>query len=148
MSKPLSSDVSTVRLYLLRALYLLIFVGQASIQLPILANRGATLSFWQGVGSSMLLALAVVSTIGIRYPLQMLPLLFFEFGWKLVWIIAVFVPRWSAGAIDAATAESAREIMFGAIVPVIIPWRYVIAHYITKPGDRWGAAREVPDASA
>ena len=133
-------EVSTVRLYLLRALYLLLLVGQGSIQLPILMSRGADLSFWQSIGSSMLLALALLSTVGIRYPLQMLPLLLFEFVWKLVWIVAVFLPRWSAGTIDAATAEAAREIMLVAIVPIIIPWRYVIAHYIRKPGDRWRAA--------
>lgn len=33
----------------------------------------------------------------------------------------------------------------GVIVPVVIPWSYVFANYVKKPGDRWGrrAAPEV-----
>ena len=137
----IETGVSTLRLYLLRALYLLMFVGQASIQLPILMSRGGEVSFWQGVGASMLLSMALLSAIGIRYPLQMLPLLFFEFAWKLTWMVAVFLPRWSGGEVDAATMESAKEIMLGIIVPIIIPWRYVFANYVARPGDRWRAVK-------
>jgi len=25
----------------------------------------------------------------------------------------------------------------GIIVPLILPWRYVFANYVKKPGDRW-----------
>jgi hypothetical protein len=70
----------------------------------------------------------------------MLPLLFFEFAWKLVWMIAVYLPRWSAGSVDAVTAEAAVEIMMGIIVPIIIPWRYVFANYVRRRGDRWRSA--------
>ncbi|MBM4194579.1 MAG: hypothetical protein FJ202_09410 [Gemmatimonadetes bacterium] len=129
--------VSTLRVNLLRALYLLLFAGQASIQLPILIGRGTTLSFWQGVGASMLLSLALLSLVGVRYPLQMIPLLLFEFAWKLTWVIAIFLPRWLGGTLDAATAQSAPEIMAGVIVPLVIPWHYVVQNYVRKPGDPW-----------
>ena len=130
-------EVSKLRLYLMRAIYLLIFVGQGTIQWPVLISRGAVVPFWYGIGSTMLGAMALLCALGIRYPLQMLPLLFFELAWKLIWVVAVLLPKWSAGQIDPATAESAPSILMGIIVPLIIPWRYVVANYVKKPGDRW-----------
>jgi len=131
------TEVSKPRLYLLRAIYLLIFVGQGTIQWPLLISRGAAVPFWHGIGSTMLGAMALLCALGIRYPLQMLPLLFFELAWKAIWVVAVLLPKWSAGQIDPATAESAPSILMGIIVPLIIPWRYVVANYVKKPGDRW-----------
>ena len=130
-------EVSTLRLYMLRALYLLMFVGQGTIQWPVLISSGAALPFWRGVGGAMLGAMALVSALGIRYPLQMLPVLLFEFAWKLIWVLAILLPKWSSGQMDPATMESAPSILMGAIVPLIIPWRYVFANYLKKPGDRW-----------
>ena len=131
------TEVSKPRLYLLRAIYLLIFVGQGTIQWPLLISRGAAVPFWHGIGSTMLGAMALLCALGIRYPLQMLPLLFFELAWKAIGVVAVLLPKWSAGQIDPATAESAPSILMGIIVPLIIPWRYVVANYVKKPGDRW-----------
>jgi hypothetical protein len=130
-------EVSTLRLYLMRALYLLMFVGQGTLQWPVLINRGPTIPFWYGVGAAMLGAMALVSALGVRYPLQMVPLLLFEFAWKLVWVLAILLPRWYANQMDPATLEAAPSILMGVIVPLIIPWRYVYANYVKKPGDRW-----------
>ena len=131
-------EVSTFRLYLLRTLYLLIFVGQGSIQLSRFLHHAPGSTFWNGVGSSMLASLALVAALGIRYPLQMLPLLFFEWVWKMIWLLAVALPLWSAHHMDAGTAESVRDCLIGAIiVPIVMPWPYVLANYLKKPGDRW-----------
>ncbi|HEY7233313.1 MAG TPA: hypothetical protein VH539_04145 [Gemmatimonadaceae bacterium] len=137
------TGVSSVRLYLLRALYLLIFVGQGTIQWPALIQRGMVLPFWHGVGAAMLGALALLCALGIRYPLQMLPLMFFELTWKLIWVLAILLPKWSTGQLDPDTAESASAILMGVIVPLIIPWGYVIEHYVKKPGDPWRLSTRV-----
>lgn len=134
------TNVSTLRLYLLRALYLLMFVGQGTLQFPLLVSRAHAVPFWHGIGASMLGAMALVAALGIRYPLQMLPLLLFEFAWKLVWVLAVLLPKWSTNQMDPDTAANAPSILLGVIVPLIIPWRYVIANYVVRPGDRWRAA--------
>jgi len=131
------TEVSTLRLYLLRTLYLLIFVGQSSIQWPAIMHHATTLPFWHGIGSSMLFALALVSALGVRYPLQMLPVLLFELLWKAVWLLAIALPLWLANQMDADTAESAPSILAGLVVPIIIPWRYVFSNYLRKPGDKW-----------
>lgn len=130
-------EVSLFRLYLMRVLYLLMFVGQGSIQWPQIAHASA-LSFWHGVGSSLLFGMALVSALGIRYPLQMLPVLLFELLWKVIWSATVWLPQWSAGQMTADVLESAPSILAGVIiVPIVIPWSYVFANYLKKPGDRW-----------
>jgi hypothetical protein len=133
-----TADVSVVRLYLLRAFYLLIAVGQGYEQLPLLVHHATAWTLWQGVGHSMLGALAALALLGVRYPLQMLPLLFYEFAWKSIWMLSVALPQWVAHHVDASTAENVIAIGVGVILcPLVIPWPYVFANYIKRAGDRW-----------
>jgi hypothetical protein len=39
-----------------------------------------------------LAAISLLALLGIRYPLKMLPLLFFEFLWKAVWVLGWGLP--------------------------------------------------------
>jgi len=129
------TEVSLMRLYAMRALYLLIAVGLAFDIWPQLTHHALTL--WHGVGISLLTAMSVLAVLGIRYPLKMLPLLFFELAWKAIWLIAIALPLWSAHRIDADTAATIPECLMGIIVPIVIPWRYAFATFLRAPGDRW-----------
>jgi hypothetical protein len=131
------SDVSLFRLYLLRALYLLIGLGLGSEIWPGIIEHAKPWSLMQGVANALLGALSALAFLGVPYPLQMLPLLFFELLWKAIWLIAVALPLWRAGQVDAATAETIFACALAIIVPIVLPWRYVLANYVTKPGDRW-----------
>ena len=76
--------------------------------------------------------------MGVRYPLAMLPLLLLPLFYKSVWLIAVAVPLWSAGPIDPVTRELTRVFAMAAVADlVVIPWPYVVAHYVRTPGERW-----------
>ena len=130
-------DVSTFRLYLLRATYLLIAVGLLFTIGPQILHHPTPWSLWYGVGCSLLGAMSILAFLGIRYPLKMLPLLFFELTWKLIWLIAVALPLWSGHQMDADNLETAQNCLMGVIVPIVIPWAYVWAHYVKMPGDRW-----------
>ena len=70
------SDVSTFRLYLLRAMYVFMAVGLAKFKLGPAILHPENLSPQDSVVLSVLGAFALLAVMGIRYPLKMLPLLF------------------------------------------------------------------------
>ncbi len=68
----------------------------------------------------------------------MLPLLLFELVWKSIWLIAIALPLWCAHQLDADALETVRACLMGIVIfPIAIPWPYVLANYVKKPGDRW-----------
>jgi hypothetical protein len=131
------ADVSLFRLYALRGGYLLIAVGLASTIWPLLLNHSPTWPLMNGVVCSLLAGMSVLAALGIRYPLQMLPVLLFELAWKTIWLTTVALPLWSANAIDARAMETVRDCVLAVVLIPLIPWRYVLANYVRKPGDRW-----------
>lgn len=129
------SDVSLTRLYVLRATYLLLAVGVASLVMPSLMNPAPMA---RGVIPSLLGGVGLCALIGLKYPVQMLPLLMFEFVWKTIWLLAYGVPQWSVGQTPMTYSEDFRNIAFGVILmPIVMPWSYVYRHYIRKPAARW-----------
>jgi len=75
--------------------------------------------------------------LGLRYPVQMLPVLIFELVWKAIYLIAFAFPLWSAHQVTAAAAEDIKAVLMVVIFIPLIPWRYVFANYVMKRGDRW-----------
>ena len=130
-------QVSLFRLYLLRALYLLIVVGLGIYVWPSIFQHEKPWNLMEGVETCMLLAFSALSIFGLRYPLQMIPLLLWELIWKIIWLGAIAMPLWLSGQMDASTRACVSEIMFVVIIPFVIPWRYVFLHYVQKQGDRW-----------
>jgi hypothetical protein len=131
------NEVSIFRLYLLRAMYLLLVVGLAFTIWPQLLNHPTPWSLWHGVGCSTLGAVSILALLGIRYPLKMLPILFFELVWKSIWLIAVALPLWLANQMDAENLETTQNCLMGIIIPFVIPWPYVWRHYVRQRGDKW-----------
>jgi hypothetical protein len=129
-------DVPLWRLYVLRAFFAVLAVGEGSAQLPLFFHH-APWSLNSGVAHSFLLALALFSIVGIRYPLQMLPLLIYEVLWKVIWLLGIALPLWLGNQFDADTRKSFSEIAPIVVIVPFIPWRYVYANYVKKPGDGW-----------
>jgi hypothetical protein len=133
------AEVSTLRLYLLRAMYLFIAIGLALTKWPGILNPPANATHMGNVVGSMLGALSLLVLLGTRYPLKMLPLLFFEFLWKAIWVLAFALPLWSGGQLDPATRETLIACLIGLVlVPLVMPWGYVLKQYLQVLGDRWG----------
>lgn len=129
------SEVSLARLYALRAMYLLLVIGGAIVFLPQLIGHEPTA---RGVIPSMLAGVWVLACFGLRYPLQMLPLLLFELAWKTIWLIDYGLPQRMAGVNTAQFTEDFKAIALGPLLLIpIIPWGYVFRHYLKKPGARW-----------
>jgi hypothetical protein len=129
------AGVSLVRLFVLRAAYLLLAVGLGGFIVPdILSHAVAS----RGVIPSLLGAIWALAFLGLRYPLRMLPLLMFEFAWKSIWMIAYGLPQWSAGRLPPTFGEDFFNIGLGVILmPLVIPWGHVWRHYVKAPADRW-----------
>jgi hypothetical protein len=132
------SEVSTFRLWLLRAMYLLIAVGLGITIWPGILAPPDNLSHMASVVRSVLGAVALLALLGLRYPLKMLPLLFFELVWKSTWVLAFGLPLWLEGHLDANTRETLNACLMGVVlVPLVLPWGYVFRHYLKASGDRW-----------
>lgn len=130
-------DISLLRLYLLRALYLLVVVGLGVVVMPGVVHHENSWELNQGVVQCMLAAFWATSILGLRYPLQMLPVLIWELAWKCTWLIVVAIPLWMRGQMDEPTWAVASAVLWVVIIPFVIPWRYVFKNYLQKSGDNW-----------
>jgi len=118
-----AQEVSLVRMYVLRATYLLLVIGLGALIVPDLVGHPV---ISRGVIPSLLGALWVLAFVGLKYPLEMLPLLMFEFAWKFIWMVAYGLPQWSTGQLPPTFADDSFNIGFGVILmPLVIPWGYV-----------------------
>ncbi|HEX2250227.1 MAG TPA: hypothetical protein VHH32_07740 [Gemmatimonadales bacterium] len=138
--------VSLFRMYLLRATYLFIVVGLGFLIWPSLLNPPEHTEHMRGVVRSLLAGVSLLALLGLRYPLQMLPLLLFELVWKSIWMIAFGIPLRLAGELDAATRQTWNDCLITIVLfLLVIPWGYVLNNYVRKPGAPW-RSRSAPAA--
>jgi hypothetical protein len=122
------NGISLVRLYALRAAYLILGGGLILVKWPALIGHGPGWPLWEGVSGSLLGALAVMAILGLRYPLQLLPILLFEFAWKIIWAALVWLPLWRSHALNEPTVAVAVNCLVVLILIPLIPWDYVVTH--------------------
>ena len=131
-------EVSTFRLCLLRATYLVIAVGLALMIWPRLIHHTNDWALKNGDAAGLLAGIQVLAMLGIRYPVKMIPLLLFELTWKSIWLLAIALPLWQADHLDAGTRESINACGFGVVICLVaLPWPYMFRTYILARGDRW-----------
>lgn len=132
-------EVPLIRLYVLRATYLVIAVGLGIQIWPLIVQSASTPpAHMQGVVRAVLATVALLAVLGIRYPLRLLPLLLFELLWKSVWLLAIGLPLWRSGRLDAATGDTWTTCLGSVLViMLVIPWGHVMRYYVRAPGDRW-----------
>src|SRR5438477_12422266 len=114
---PIESEVSLARLYVLRAMYLVLVIGGGIMFLPQLIGHEPTA---RGVIPSMLSGIWVLACFGLRYPLQMLPVLLFELLWKAIWLVDYGLPQWAAGVNTAQFKEDFIAIAFAPVLLIAI----------------------------
>lgn len=110
-------------------------VGLGLVNLPEILGHDLTA---RGLIPSVLGGIWLLAFIGLKYPLQMLPLLFFEFAWKTIWLLDYGLPQWSSGQMPPTWSDDFKAIAAGVILmPLVIPWGYVWRHYVKRAGARW-----------
>ena len=86
-----AQEVSLGRIYVLRAAYLLLVIGLGGMIVPDVVSHPV---ISRGVIPSLLGAVWVLAFVGLKYPLEMLPLLMFEFAWKAIWLFDYGLSQW------------------------------------------------------
>ena len=131
-------EVGLVRIYLLRAMYFLIAFGLGVTAIPrVIATSGHPVDP-HTVINSILIGFCLMALLGIRYPLKMLPILLLELVWKTCWVLVFALPMYLHHELD----QYARDVIFATgmgvvLTPLVIPWRYVVKHYILAAGSSW-----------
>ncbi|HEV2816660.1 MAG TPA: hypothetical protein VGW40_05510 [Allosphingosinicella sp.] len=123
-------EVSPARLYVLRAFCILFFLAGPFIALPDVIDPAPTS---RGLMSSIVAGFWVMSILGLRDPLRIMPIFLFEFAWKMIWLIAFGLPRWWSGTDAPHLRQDLWDIgAFPFLLALIIPWGYVWRHYIRR----------------
>jgi hypothetical protein len=133
-----TAELSLLRLYLLRLVYLVMAAGIAVYYWPDVISHTRELAVSNGVRTSLLAGLGVVAALGLRYPLKMLPVLIFEFVWKAIYLIAFALPLWrSHQPLEAVAVQDIYSVLMVLVFIPFTPWDYVISNYVMKRGERW-----------
>ncbi len=136
----MESPVSPLRLNFLRCGYLLLILGLGPMVWPDLLGPVGSMSLARSVVVAMLCALSLLSLLGLAYPLRMLPLLFFEMTWKIIWLGGVALRLSLAHRLDAAFTETTIECLVVAIIFAITPWDYVVNTFVRGSPESWRTA--------
>jgi len=131
--------ISILRINLLRVFYLVLVLGIGlDMQVwPKMIGQVYSMRLDSGMVNCMLFALSVLSILGLRYPLKMLPVLFWEFTWKASWLLSVALPHWMRGQWSKDLGATTFAVGMIAIFIPLVPWSYVFEHYVKQPGDPW-----------
>lgn len=140
-SSPSGPIVAIWQVTALRLFYLLIAVVMGGMIWSELIFAKGDVQPMRAVVQAMLAALSLLCVLGLRYPLKMLPLLFFEMGWKTIWIIFIAYPAWAGGTVTAQIEGLFWECIPVAIMYLIMPWRYIWHHYGQAPTEAWRKIR-------
>lgn len=127
-------DLASWRTNLLRAGYLLLIVGLGLTVWPSILDPARAWAPDRGVIVAMLGALSLLALMGLRHPVRMLPLLFWEITWKALWLLRVALPLWTDGRLDAAAAETAFECLMAVLIALVVPWDYVLRLHLGTGG--------------
>ena len=139
------TEISLTRLYALRAGYLILGGGLLATIWPNLLFQRADWPLMNSVVAALLAALSLLALLGLRYPLQMLPILLFELLWKTIWLTLVALPLWVSDQLDERSISTIVDCLVVLILVPLIPWSYVVARYIRAPGAPWRRSEVEPD---
>lgn len=124
-------DVRRVNIYVLRIIYILMFVMLGrTVWTHILTHKGP----WQAddaMAWSVWAAFSLLAGLGIVHPLRMLPIMLLEIVYKGLWLVLVAYPLWTSGTLTGSPDEYQTNVFSGIIVPIVfVPWGYVLRTYV------------------
>ena len=138
MAPTTDHSASLLRLNILRAYYAFMAFGTAAVFWPSLLHHSHEWGIAHGAQYSLLAALSPLALLGIRYPLKMLPVIFYEFAWKALWFVFIVAPLYAA---DRMTDDVWANVFACGIAiiltPLVLPWRHVWQTYVAAAAEPW-----------
>lgn len=84
----------------------------------------------------MMAAMALLCLLGMRYPLQMLPLLLWETLWKTIWVLSIALPAF--GNSQWSELETTFYQTIGIVILYfILPWSYIWSRFFRQVTEPW-----------
>ena len=125
--------VRPIQIFLLRAGYVLVFALVGIRSWTSLFTHQGDWDPLVAVAIAMWASSSVLSLIGVFHPLKMLPLVLFEIGYKVIWLIAVASPLWTAHRLTGSPAEDMTYAFLPVVGPIaLVPWGYVFRTYVWR----------------
>lgn len=132
--------VRPINVYLLRVLYLLMFVGVGIETWGRLINHEGPWDHTKAVAVCVWAAYPTLGLLGLLQPLRWLPIVIFMIAYKTMWIVFVALPLWRAGTLAASpAAEMAGVFVWAPVVALIVPWGYVWRKLVLGRGGARGS---------
>ena len=139
---PNHEGVRRINIYLLRLLYVLMFLVLGKEAWTQILTHQRT---WEPVNAvvwCVWTAFATLAGLGIIRPLKMLPIILLEIFYKVLWLIVVAYPLWSNGTLAGSPAEGITSSFLWVILPIVaVPWGYVFGNYFYKAAAAVGDSR-------
>jgi hypothetical protein len=123
--------VRPVNIYLLRLLFLLVFFFVGSDSWTYILNHKGSWDHVKAAAFCMWASYSLLSILGVFHPLKMLPLVMFEIMYKIVWLMIVAYPLWSANQLAGSPAEGMTNAFLWVALPIVaMPWKYALNQYV------------------
>ena len=125
--------VRPIHVYLLRVLYVLMFVGVGLPMWGEVLNHVGPWDHVRAVASCVWVAYPTLGLLGLRQPLRMLPLVLFMLFYKTLWVLAVGYPMWAAGTLSGGAAEMWKIFTGVFFIYPLLPWGYIWRNFVAGP---------------
>ena len=115
----------------LKIMYILTIVIAGGIGLMMLISPSFTMALFSqpaqdlyvyGVSAAIWTAFGLLAILGLRDPIKYMPILLFQFIYKLIWIFAVFLPNVVVGG-----------LRFDTITPLLVFILFIVGDFLTLP---------------
>ncbi|WP_157157612.1 MULTISPECIES: hypothetical protein [unclassified Diaminobutyricimonas] len=130
-------ELPLYRLHILRFGYAFMTVGLIIVKWPLFFNHIERMPVFEGVVACILTAMSLLTLLGLRYPIRMLPVLLLEVLWKVIWLAAVALPTALAGEMGGAMGAVVSSCAVVVVIAAVVPWDQVWRQYVTAKGERW-----------
>ena len=125
--------ISKFRIWLMRSLYALTFIGLAFQAWETLLYPEEPLRYLEGVAFSFWAAYATLMGLGGLFPFRLRPLIFLQLAYKAIWAIWVYLPMEAANMVTPQAASFYNICLTAIVLDVlVIPWHHVFKTYRPK----------------